>query len=183
MNWYAFWADAIVVLHVAYVGFVVLGELAVLVGVLLRKSWARNPWFRSVHLAAVLIVAVELLLRYPCPLTIWESQLREKAGQTVSQASFVGRLFHWIIFYDSEQLALILDAAVGILVVLTFCVFPPRFRKPKRPGTASEGAFAAERTATTLPCNTPHRPPSAAVPAARTAASNSPPDHKPAGRR
>jgi len=183
MNWYAFWADALVVLHVAYVGFVVLGELVILVGLMLRKTWARNPWFRCVHLAAVLIVAFELLLGYQCPLTVWEGDLRYKAGQDVSQASFIGRLFHWIIFYDSEQLALILDAAVGILVVLTFCVFPPRFRKAKPPGTGFEGAFTAARTATTLPCNTPHRPPSAAAPAARTAASNSPPDHKPAGHR
>jgi Protein of Unknown function (DUF2784) len=183
MNWYLFWADAIVALHVAYVGFVVLGELAILVGLALRKSWARNPWFRCVHLAAVLIVAFELLYGFECPLTVWEGKLRDLAGQAGSNATFIGRLLHWVIFYESERLALVLDAAVGVLVVLTFCVFPPRFRKPKPLETGFEDAFAAARSATTLPCNTPHRPPSAAAPAARTAASNTPTDHKPAGRR
>src|SRR5437868_4560940 len=132
MNWYGFWADVIVGIHVVYVGFVVFGELAVLIGLLLRKSWARNPWFRCLHVAAVLIVGIELLLGYDCPLTVWERQLRDLAGQSRSGQTFVGQCLHSLIFHNvDEQTILWINVAVGLLVVLTFAVFPPRFRRTK----------------------------------------------------
>ena len=39
---YAFWADVIVALHAAYVGFVVIGELIIVVGALCRWRWVRG---------------------------------------------------------------------------------------------------------------------------------------------
>jgi|SRR5438270_2773791 len=139
MNWYGFWADVIVAIHVGYVGFVVFGELAVLAGLAFRKGWARNPWFRCLHLAAVLVVAFELLLRIECPFTTWESSLRRLAGQEFSGGSFVGRCLHSLIFHPVDEWTItLIDAAVGLVVVLTFAVFPPRFRKA-RPSINSSG--------------------------------------------
>ena len=40
-------ADAVVVAHVSYVAFVILGELAILAGILLRLGWIRNRTFRA----------------------------------------------------------------------------------------------------------------------------------------
>src|SRR5437870_4443251 len=116
MNGYGFWADVLVAIHVAYVGFVVFGELAVLVGLALRQRWARNPWFRCSHLAAVLVVAVQFPLGIDCPLTTWESNLRKAAGQEASGETFVGRCLHRMIFHpvDNDTILLI-NAAVGLL--------------------------------------------------------------------
>jgi Protein of Unknown function (DUF2784) len=55
-------ADAVVVLHFAYVSFAVGGEILILAGGLLGWRWVRNLPFRLVHLAAVVLVAVEALL-------------------------------------------------------------------------------------------------------------------------
>jgi hypothetical protein len=134
MNWYGFGADVLVGLHVAYVSFIVFGELAILIGLALRKSWARNRWFRSLHLLAVLIVAYEFLLGIECPLTVWERSLRELANQHISEATFMGRCLHNLILHDPEDMRVIniVNAVIGGLVVLTFLVFPPRFRKPKQ---------------------------------------------------
>ena len=71
-------ADAIVVLHAGYVAFVVLGQLAVLAGILCRWTWIRNPWFRWLHLTAISIVVVEALLGIVCPLTTLETWLRSR---------------------------------------------------------------------------------------------------------
>jgi Protein of Unknown function (DUF2784) len=133
MNWYGFWADVLVGIHVAYVGFIVLGELAILVGLALRRSWARNRWFRCIHLLAVLIVAYEFLLGIQCPLTDWEHDLRVLAHQPVSEATFMGRCLHNLIIHDPEDMRLVntMNGVIGGLVVLTFLVFPPRFRKAK----------------------------------------------------
>ena len=59
---YRYLADAVVVLHVAYVLAVVLGLLATLAGYLFHWDWVRNFWLRGVHLAMIMVVVVHALL-------------------------------------------------------------------------------------------------------------------------
>src|SRR5207244_4008272 len=75
-------ADAVLVLHAAFVLFVVLGLAAIWIGAALGRPFAFNPWFRGTHLAAIAFVVVQPVLGYLCPLTIWEDQLR---GQVTEQ--------------------------------------------------------------------------------------------------
>ena len=42
-------ADIVVVIHFAYVAFVVLGLVAVLMGYVFKWNWVRNRWFRLTH--------------------------------------------------------------------------------------------------------------------------------------
>jgi len=67
-------ADAVVIVHVAYVAFVAVGLLAILLGLVCRWRWVRNFWFRSLHLLAILVVAAEAVCGITCPLTTWEQQ-------------------------------------------------------------------------------------------------------------
>ena len=63
-------ADAILLLHVLFVVFVVVGLLLVLAGKVLSWSWVRNPWFRLMHLAAIGVVVLhwlEQILYYQAP--------------------------------------------------------------------------------------------------------------------
>ncbi|MEX0716768.1 MAG: DUF2784 domain-containing protein, partial [Planctomycetaceae bacterium] len=73
-------ADVVLVLHFGYVAFVVLGLLAVVAGAVRGWKWIRNPWLRWLHLAAILVVAVESWLDVVCPLTTLENWLRAQAG-------------------------------------------------------------------------------------------------------
>src|SRR5260370_5619864 len=98
--WYGLLADVIVVVHVGYVSYVVIGQLAIFAGVVLRWQWIRNFWFRVTHLVAISIVAFEAIMNITCPLTRWENQLRAAAGQPVSGETFMGRLLHNLIFYN-----------------------------------------------------------------------------------
>src|SRR5262245_27107727 len=149
MLFYAVLADVLTALHGAYVGFVVVGEVAILVWAAFGCRWARNPWFRSLHLLAIAIVAAEVFLNLPCPLTIWEGDLRALAGQTTTTETFVGRLVHFL-FMDGEHpwkpwVYEYLHVGFGILVVLTFVLIPPRWRK-RRPSVqtaVSSGSLAA----------------------------------------
>jgi len=101
LNTYAILADIIVGFHFLYVMFVVVGLILIMMGGILGWSWVRNVTFRIVHLVSIGIVAAQALANVMCPLTIWEYQLRERAGQTASwDISFVGRLFRLIIFFD-----------------------------------------------------------------------------------
>lgn len=125
---YGFLADLIVAVHAAYVGYIVLGLLAILIGAVCRWSWVRNPWFRLTHLLAIAIVALEAAWGIDCPLTVWEYALRQQAGQAVSGDSFVGRCLHSLIFYDCPPG--VLDAVhigFALLVLGTFFLVPPRW--------------------------------------------------------
>jgi hypothetical protein len=123
---YGILADAIVAVHVAYVGYVVLGQLAIWLGLLLRWRWVRNPYFRWTHLVMMTIVGLEAALNIECPLTRWERSLRELAGEPISGESFVGRLLHDLIFVDWPSWAVnCLHIGFALLVLGTFVLAPP----------------------------------------------------------
>jgi hypothetical protein len=132
----AFLADLMVAIHVGYVAYVVLGQLAVWAGLVFRRRWARNFWFRVTHLAAILFVAAEEVIGMRCPLTEWEEHFRTQAGQPVSGETFLSRLMHNLIFIDFEQKWMYAAIHIGCaaVVLLTFVIWPPRwpFRKPER---------------------------------------------------
>src|SRR5262245_52727341 len=102
---YNFWADVIVVVHALYVGFVVIGELLILVGLALRWKWVRNPTFRWIHLLAIAIVGVEAVFGWTCPLTSWEDDLRELAGTpNLRGDSFLARVASDVLWFDDVEL-------------------------------------------------------------------------------
>jgi hypothetical protein len=126
---YRLLADLIVAIHAAYVAFVVVGLLLILIGIARRWEWVRGWWFRVAHLVAILIVAAESLLDIPCPLTEWEYRLRELGGQAVSSGTFIGDLLHNLIFYDFPRWVFTFAYVVfALAVALTFVLAPPRSR-------------------------------------------------------
>jgi Protein of Unknown function (DUF2784) len=124
---YGYLADLIVAVHVGYVSFVVLGQLAIWLGLLLRWHWIRNPWFRWVHLVMMTVVGLEAAFNITCPLTHWETRLRILAGQEVQGESFLGRLLHNLIFVDLPSSVITgLHITFALLVIGTFVLAPPR---------------------------------------------------------
>jgi hypothetical protein len=131
MLWARMLADLTVVIHLAYVSFVVFGLLAILVGAVCRWTWVRNFWFRVIHLTAIGIVVAEALAGIPCPLTVWEQQLRTAAGQTDYRGEFLGYWAHQLIFYRAEPWVFtVLYFAFGLAVLAAFVLAPPR--RPSR---------------------------------------------------
>jgi hypothetical protein len=128
--WYGIAADVLVGVHVAYVAYVVLGQLAIIIAAPFKRQWARNPWFRFSHLLAIGIVAYEEISGLRCPLTVWEEQLRAMGGQAFSGSeTFMGRLFHNVLFFENTpQIAFtVMHLAMMILVVQALIMYPPRW--------------------------------------------------------
>ena len=127
MSFYRLLADLIVVFHAAYVAVVVFGVPATLLGAWRGWHFARNFWFRVVHLLMIGIVALEALVGVLCPLTEWEHQLREAAGGPVEQGSFVGRWAHRLIFVDvSLEMLTLCYCLFAAVVIVMFVMIPPR---------------------------------------------------------
>jgi hypothetical protein len=131
---YATLADFLVAFHAAYVAFVVVGLLIIWIGWARGWQWVRNLWFRTVHLIAIVVVGVEAIFAIECPITVWERQLREAAGQPVSDATFIGRLFHNLLFYEHVPpwVFTVLHIGCALLVIATFVLAPPRFGRKQR---------------------------------------------------
>lgn len=127
--WYAFLADMVVVVHLSYVAFVVLGQLVIVAGAVLRCGWVRNLWFRLTHLAAIVVVALEAMFGVICPLTTWEYELRVLAEQPAHEGSFVGRWAHAVLFIDSPpEMLTRYYISFALLVAGTLVLVPPRRR-------------------------------------------------------
>ena len=94
-------ADAILILHTLFVAFVLFGLLLVFIGAAIHWQWIRNWWFRAIHLAAIGIVVVQSWLGRICPLTIWELQLRVRAGEGVYTDTFIAYWLQRILFYQA----------------------------------------------------------------------------------
>lgn len=127
MPWASRLADLIVVFHATYVGFIVFGLVAILLGAVFQWSWVRNIWFRAIHLIAIGIVVGESLVGVPCPLTVWEAQLRRMAGQTVYAGDFLGHWTHRLIFFRADPWVFtFIYTLFGMAVLATFFLAPPR---------------------------------------------------------
>ena len=116
-------ADAILILHVLFVLFVVVGFGLILAGAQ-RWSWVRNRVFRTLHLAAIGFVAAEALLGITCPLTRWEDWLRAAGPE---ERSFVGRWLARLLYYDfPEWVFAIAYCAFASAVIWAWRAIPPR---------------------------------------------------------
>lgn len=128
-------ADLILLVHFAFVSFVVAGLGLIWLGAALHWRWVRNFWFRSAHLAAIVFVAAEALAGVMCPLTVWEDALRGREGE----ASFIARWLHRVMFYSFPEwvftLAYVLFAAA---VAITFWLVRPDPRKSRVPPERAE---------------------------------------------
>ncbi len=129
-NYYGLLADVTVTVHIAFVLYVVLGQLMILAGWMNRWNWVRNSVFRLTHLAAIGFVVSEVWLGIACPLTTLENHFRELAGSATYQQSFVGYWLNKILFYNFPESAfVIIYSTFFLLVLVTFIAYPPTLRR------------------------------------------------------
>ena len=127
MNLYRLAADLVVVVHAAYVTFVVAGFILIILGHLRNWRWVQNFWFRLIHLTMMGVVVVESLWGLTCPLTTLEMGLRQRAGETPHEASFVGYWAHELLFIDAAPWVFTTGYCLfGALVAATLYWSPPR---------------------------------------------------------
>ena len=118
-------ADAVLIVHFAFVLFVVCGLALIWIGAAAGWEWVRNFWFRAAHLGAIAFVAGEALLGIWCPLTVWEAQLRG----TGTGESFVAQWVHRLLFYDfPEWVFTMLHVGFALLVAATWWRIRPKRR-------------------------------------------------------
>jgi Protein of Unknown function (DUF2784) len=120
-------ADAVLLLHLGIVVFIVGGLALVFAGNALGWAWVNRPVFRHLHGLAIGVVVGLSWLGETCPLTALESWLRARSGQAGYEAGFIQHWVHAILFFDAPAwLFTLLYTAFGGLVTLAWWRFPPR---------------------------------------------------------
>jgi len=118
-------ADAILVIHWAFVAFVILGLLVTLLGGALNWRWVKRPTFRFIHLGCIVFVTGQAMLGRICPLTIWENELRWRAGQETYPGSFIAHWLNELLYFDAPMwIFAVCYAAFALLVILSFFIVP-----------------------------------------------------------
>lgn len=105
-------ADVVLVVHLLFIAFVLLGGLLML-------RWPRLAWL---HLPAVLWGATVELMHLQCPLTPLENSLREAAGQVGYDGGFITHYLIPVIYPAglTPQIQLMLGALVVLLNGLVY---------------------------------------------------------------
>lgn len=98
---YSIAADALLIIHFAFIVFVLGGQVCVIIGYFRDWRWVRNLSFRVGHLLAIGIVVAQTWASQLCPLTIWESKLRNAAGEQPYQGTFVAAWVGRLVYYDA----------------------------------------------------------------------------------
>jgi hypothetical protein len=98
-------ADLLVIAHFVYLGVMAFGGFA-------ARRWPKLlPW----HLATVAWALGAVTIRYDCPLTALEQQLREYAGSGVYEGSFLRHYVRGVLF--PEWMTPFVVAGIVALVV------------------------------------------------------------------
>ncbi|WP_108124785.1 DUF2784 domain-containing protein [Saccharospirillum mangrovi] len=128
MNTILVWlANVVLLLHVSFVAFVVVGLALVYVGYFFDWHWVRSRVFRLVHLAAIGYVVVQSWLGVICPLTVLEMKLRASAGLDTYNGSFIQHWLQSLLYYSAPDWVFILVYSLfGALVAFSWWLVRPR---------------------------------------------------------
>ena len=118
------------ILHALFVGFVVLGVVAIYLGPVLAWEWVRNIRFRVLHLAAITFVVVQSWAGAICPLTIWEMQLRELGGEETYEGSFIQHWLQVLLYFEAPGWVFaVVYTGFGVIVAASWIIVPPKSKK------------------------------------------------------
>lgn len=85
----------VLALHLAVIAFNVVGLFAIPLGARLGWTWVRIRWWRALHVASWVVVAVQAVLGRACFLTLWQDGLTGGGAEDPMIMRLVNGLIYW----------------------------------------------------------------------------------------
>lgn len=104
---YSLLADLVLLLHLGFILFVVLGGLAV----------ARRPWLAWLHLPCVAWGGAVELMGWYCPLTPLENRFLRLAGETGYGGDFIGHYLLGTLYPEGLNREIQIGLGLGALLL------------------------------------------------------------------
>jgi len=119
-------ADLIVVVHFAWILFMLVGFIFTLYG-FLHKEFFQRWIFRTLHLFGIAYVSILAIMGKYCPLTLWENTLRAKyAPHLTYPGSSMIHYFEKFVYPDVNPLFIQIPTTfIAVFTVVVFIIKPP----------------------------------------------------------
>ena len=129
---YRLLADFLVLIHFSYVLFIIGGYIWTIYSIIVKnKKFISGKFLRTFHLCGILYVALLIIIKKPCPITIWEIELRIISGIPSYTGSFIIHYIEKLLYPDVNPLVLWIPSfIIGGTTLLLYILIPP-FKKRK----------------------------------------------------
>ena len=115
---FQFLANAVLIVHVLFVAFVVAMLPCIFLGGALDWRWVRFFWLRFLHLVCIGIVSAEAWGRISCPLTTLEMWLRRQANLATYSGDFVEYWLHKALYWELPPWVFVSAYTLFLLLVI-----------------------------------------------------------------
>jgi hypothetical protein len=120
-------ALAVLAVHVAIIAFNIFGLVVVPIGGWRGWRFVRILWWRTLHLAALAVVALQAVVGRACFLTLWQAALEQDAGAPASRLPLIARWIDGAIYWNLPiWIFAALYVAVLLYAVALWRLVPPR---------------------------------------------------------
>ena len=123
---YKIFADLIVVIHFAWILFMLVGAILTLSGFFYKRFF--DWWsFRILHLCGIIYVGLLAFLREYCPLTILENAVRAKYDLDLTYpGSFIVHYIEKLVYPDvNPSIILVPTIFIAVFTIVVFIIKPP----------------------------------------------------------
>jgi hypothetical protein len=126
MNINLLFADTLLILHILFVLTVVALVPLILIGGWRGWVWVRSKPLRLIHLMMIGVVVAESVFGIPCPLTVWENDLRVAGGDVAYEAGFIADWVSRLLYWDFPAWVFTsIYIAFGLLILSLWFLVPP----------------------------------------------------------
>lgn len=124
---YKILADIIVVMHFAWILFMLIGFILTVIGFWKREIF---DWllFRILHLFGIVYVSLLAIMGKYCPLTIWENTLAAKYDPSlIYPGSFMVHYAQKLVYPELNPLIIQIPTTfIAVFTILVFIIKPPK---------------------------------------------------------
>lgn len=130
---YKILADIIVVMHFAWILFMLVGFMLTLIG-FWWKSFFDRWLFRTLHLCGIAYVGLLAFLKEYCPVTILENILRARYNpESTYPGSFIVYYIEKLVYPEVNPLVILIPTIIiAVFTVVVFIIRPPAKIRRKR---------------------------------------------------
>ena len=119
-------SEIVLLFHFCIFLFITLSFFLIPLGYYLKWEWVKNKYYRLIHLVLMVIIFIETILGFMCPLTILENFLRND----IEINNKITQIIHQIMYWDLPTYQFIILYLLSLLyLIFLWFFFKPDFKR------------------------------------------------------
>ena len=119
-------SEIVLLFHFCVFLFVILSFFLIPLGYYQKWDWVKNKYYRLIHLILMVIIFIETILGFMCPLTLLENFLRNN----IEINNKITQIIHQIMYWDLPTYQFIILYLLSLLyLIFLWFFFKPDLKK------------------------------------------------------